>query len=168
MRFSQGSAPGVVEDECCLRDGADPAGAEGDVLEGAPALFEYGHGAFTGEAQAAEEFVVGLVADADVAGQVGVLAEGNMDVRAGTDVSDVGRRGQAVMGRLVEVRQGMDAGRGQVMGAAGLDIGDPQRCAVGCGEELYVPGEVFDPDRVPEVGAVFGFSGHAVSEPFSS
>ena len=68
------------------------------MLEGAPGLFEYGHGALAGEAQTAEEFVVGLVADADVARQVGMPAEGNVDAADGTDISDIGQRGQAVAG----------------------------------------------------------------------
>ncbi|MFF0746749.1 M55 family metallopeptidase [Streptomyces sp. NPDC004111] len=54
LRFSQGSSPGIVEDEGGLGDGADPAGVECDVLASAPAFIEYGHGAFAGETQATE------------------------------------------------------------------------------------------------------------------
>ncbi|MFM9609362.1 hypothetical protein [Streptomyces niveiscabiei] len=52
---------------------------------------------------------------------------------------------------------------GNLDAAARLDVGDAQRCAVGRGRELYVAGELLDPDRVPEVSTTFGFPGDAVT-----
>ena len=48
------------EDECCFRDLPDSAGAERDVLEGAPALGQEGEAAFSEGSYRAKERVVRL------------------------------------------------------------------------------------------------------------
>jgi hypothetical protein len=45
--------------ECGFDDVADPAGAGGDVVQGAPAAGEHGEAAFAQASQAAEQRVVG-------------------------------------------------------------------------------------------------------------
>lgn len=116
MRFSQRrSSPGVVEDEGGLGDGADAAGTEGDALERAPALLELGRGPFTQRPHAAQECVIG--AGVWVKLQVRAIAgflERVVGADAGTLVAGVGEGGQPVGGRLVQGRQAVGAGGGDV------------------------------------------------------
>jgi hypothetical protein len=92
LRFSQRrSFPDSVEDECGAGDVADPAGAEGDVLERAPAFFEFGGGAFAEGAQVSDQGVRG--AGIRVEGLFGFAlgaADGDVDADAGADVALVG------------------------------------------------------------------------------
>src|SRR5512135_2129640 len=61
VRFSQRkSSPGVVEDEGSFGDGADAVGAEGDVLERAPAFFQLGRSPFAQCPRSAQERVAGM------------------------------------------------------------------------------------------------------------
>lgn len=53
------------EDKRCSGDVADSAGAEGEVLEGSPAVFEQGESAFAEAAEGSQEFVVGAVVRAE-------------------------------------------------------------------------------------------------------
>lgn len=60
MTFSQrGSFPGFVEDEGDAGDVTDPAGAEGDVLKGSPALREFGDSALAEGPNAGDQDVRG-------------------------------------------------------------------------------------------------------------
>ena len=68
MRFSQRQSRDhavleMYEDECGLRDTADPAGAQADMLEGAPALSEECEPALPEAAQGSKESVVGAGVD---------------------------------------------------------------------------------------------------------
>jgi hypothetical protein len=96
------------------------------VLEGAPALFEFGCGGFTEGAQVSDQGVRG--AGVRVQGLFGLAfgaADRDVDADAGADVALVGQGGQAACGCLVEGGQGVDAGGDDVGNGAGLDIGDP-------------------------------------------
>src|SRR4051812_16292136 len=95
LTFSQRwSFPDSVEDECCSGDVADPAGAEGDVLEGAPALFEFGCGTFSEGADGSDQVVRG--ARVRMQGLLGAALgapDRDKDADAGADVALVGECG---------------------------------------------------------------------------
>src|SRR5437667_8960457 len=112
------------EDEGGAGDGADFAGAGGDVLEGAPALVEQGEPAFAQAAQGALDGVAGAVINVQLPAAWG-LFDGNQDADAGAFISGVGQRGQVLRGGTVESGQGVRAGGGEVVYRAGLGFGDP-------------------------------------------
>src|SRR5512135_2997951 len=127
LRFSQRkSSPGVVEDEGSFGDGADAVGAEGDVLERAPAFFQLGRSPFAQCPRSAQERVAGM--SVGVKPQVGAAAwflEGMVDADAGTLVAGIGEGGQAIGGRLVQRGQAVLAGGGDVRHGARLRAGHP-------------------------------------------
>src|SRR6266513_2563808 len=114
------------EDEGGAGDGADFAGAGGDVLEGAPALVEQGEPAFAQAAQGPLEGVAGAVIDVKFAA-AGGLFDGDEDADSGAVVAGVGQGGQSGGGGAVEGGQGVDTGGGQVVHRAGPGGRDPQR-----------------------------------------
>src|SRR5215831_6687830 len=101
------------EDEGGAGDGADLAGACGDVLEGAPALVEQGEPAFAQAAQGPVDGVAGAGVDIEVLA-AGGLFDGDQDADAGAVVAEVSKGGQAG-GGAVEGGQGVDAGGGEVV-----------------------------------------------------
>lgn len=62
----------------------------------------------------------------------------------------------------MQSREDVEAGGGDVGDAAGLDLGDPQRRAVGGGQELHVPAEGLVLLTEPPVVAVLAHAGDPV------
>ena len=136
------------EDECGFRDVADGGRAEADALDGAPPLRHQGEAAFSLVAQGSQERVAGFRIDIEVA--AGWLFHRDVHARAGPFISGIGEDRQ-----VLQVRPGFGqdelAGRGQVMGAAGQHVADPQRDAAGGGQRLHVPGGLMSLAGVPLV-----------------
>jgi len=93
------------QDERGACDGADFAGAGGDVLEGSPPLIEQGEPAFPQAAQGALEGVAGAGIDIGVP-PIGGLFGGHVDAYSGAVVAGVGQGGQPGGGGVVEGRRG--------------------------------------------------------------
>ena len=97
-----------------IDDGADLAGAGGDVAECSPAADEEREGAFAQAAQSAEQGVVGAVVHIQDLVAGGLFDRG-VHADPGTGVAAVGQRGQVEMGvGPVQGAEYMLSGRGAV------------------------------------------------------
>src|SRR3954471_1276217 len=119
--FSTDWSFGGGQDECRFGDGANSLRAQSDAVERLPAGLEQGDRAFALGAQTADELVAGEV----VRVQVAALGR-RQHAGTGAVVALVGQRGQTQQsGRGVQrAEEAGDAGGGQVVGRAGLDVGD--------------------------------------------
>ena len=117
------------ENEGSLGDVADPARAEHDALQGAPPLGHQGEAAFALVTQGAQQRVPGPRIDIQVPA-AGRPFHRDVHACAGAFVSGIGQDRQVFQ---VGPQSGQDvlAGGGEVMGAAGQDVADPQRDAAG-------------------------------------
>jgi len=94
------------EDEGGAGDGADLAGAGGDVLQGAPSAGEQGEPSFSQAAQGTLDGVPGTGIDIKLLA-AGCLFDGNQDRDARAVVAGVGQGGQGSSGGPVEGGQGV-------------------------------------------------------------
>ena len=136
------------EDERGFDDVADRGRADADVLDGAPPLGHQGEAAFALVAQGSQQRVAGFRIDIEFA--AGWPFHRDVHARAGPFIAGIGEDGQ-----VLQVRPGFGqdelAGGGQVMGAAGQHVADPQRHAARGGQRLHVPGRTVRLAGVPRV-----------------
>ena len=114
------------------RDLADLAGADGDVLEGAPPPGEQGEAALAQAAQGPQQHVAGAGVDVQLRA-VGGLFDRGVYPDPGAFVAGVGEGGQSSGGGGVERAEDVRAGRGQTVCEFGL--GPRSHVIVGCRQE---------------------------------
>ena len=105
------------ENECGSGDVGDSAGAESDVLQGAPALGEQGEPAFAEAAQGSQQGVAGAGVEVEFSAVAGLLHRGE-DAFSGAFVSGVGQHGHRGGERADDVEH-VGAGGGDVVNLAG-------------------------------------------------
>jgi hypothetical protein len=106
-------------------DVTDFAGANGDVLEGAPAAGEQREAAFAQAAHGPLERIAGAVADIELAVRGG-LADRDVDADSGALIAWIGQGSQPPGCSAIERWQCVHAGGGDVVHRARLHAGDPQ------------------------------------------
>src|SRR3954452_18902128 len=133
--FSTDWSFGGGQDECRFGDGANSLRAQSDAVERLPAGLEQGDRAFALGAQTADELVAGEV----VRVQVAALGR-RQHAGTGAVVALVGQAGQTQQGgRGVQcAEEPGDPGGGEVVGRAGLDVGDRHRKTGGVTDDLHV------------------------------
>ena len=106
---------------------------------------------------------MGTVVTGQWAWNVGVRAQRGVHTGPGSDIAYVRQGGHPLCRSGAERGQSTDASAGQIMTRSGLDLGDPQRGPVRCGQELHVPGEALGLARVPGVIAVVIGTGDTIT-----
>lgn len=154
----------MVECQGGAGDVADAAGAQGDALQRAPALLEFGGCAFAEGAEVSDQGVRGAGVGVEGFFRLSFrAADRDADADAGADVALVGQGRQSVGGCLVQRGQGVQPGGGDVRGGSRFGVGDLQWGAVGGGQELDVAAEAFVFLAEPQVVAVVPGTGEAVA-----
>src|SRR6266571_291323 len=137
------------ENERGLRDTADAAGAEGDVLKGPPALDQKREAAFSQAAQGSKERVVRAGIDIEFP-PVLRLFHGGEYALAGALVAGIGEDRHLGCERPDDI-ENLTARGLDVVNVSRQDVGDPQRDAFRADDRLDVAAEVVGFPGVPQV-----------------